>query len=208
MEVWNIGLTMLLGPLGSFSLKTVVTRLALWMLALRWIRSIFVIVGLLLAGLFTINVNIGSFCIRSPDVVPVLLNIGVVNVVVVLYWLWPLLAETLSVMYLVTEVAGLAFLLDNFKIGGASFVASFVFAWLARGWWTWIVGIEAVLGLFLFIALMVSTGLMRLWIDQVQARRGKNLKDFRLALRQERKHITDQIGDIKRKLQQRKDNGR
>eukprot|EP00928_Gymnodinium_smaydae_P012176 TRINITY_DN14429_c0_g1_i1.p1 TRINITY_DN14429_c0_g1~~TRINITY_DN14429_c0_g1_i1.p1 ORF type:complete len:306 (-),score=71.26 TRINITY_DN14429_c0_g1_i1:189-1052(-) len=201
MEVWTIGLSTILSPLGAFLLKTLVARLALWIIAWSWIGNSLMAIGLAAVGLYAADFKYKEVSVRSPEVLPILLNIGIVDIVVLLYWLWPLLADTVTVMYLVTEMFGLQIFLEDWRIAAGGGLGSLFLAWLVRGWWLWIVGAEIGIGLVMLVALTVASGMMRLWIDTVQAQRGDKLKEWRLSMRQERKRLNDENAELQRKVQ-------
>lgn len=201
MEVWTIGSSTLLSPMAGFVLKTVVARLIFWLIGWRWIGRILMFLGFASAGLYYGDVSFGETKVRSPEIVSLLLNVGIIDVVIIINWIWPLLAEGISVFYLITEVTGIPLLVESWKIGiGAGFVSLFL-AWLCRGWWFWIMGLEVLFAVVLLIALTISSGVMRLWIEHIQAQHGDKLKEHRLKMRAERKALQDEIEDLKRKLQ-------
>jgi len=200
MEVWTIGLGTMLNPLGAFLLKTVVSCVALWFITWVWVGRILMLIGLVVVVLYAINFKYKDTHIRSEEVVPLLLNVGIVDFVVLLTWIWPLLGDTCSVLYLVTEICGIQVFIENWKIGACIGAGCLVFARLARGWWMWIVGLEAVLGIVMLVALTVASGIMRLWIDTVQSTHGDKVRTWRLAMRQERKTLLDENAELKKRL--------
>jgi len=201
MEVWNIGLSTLLSPMGGFVLKTVVVRAAIWIIGFSWVGYILLLCSFVVAGLYKMDVSVREVKLQSPEVMPILVQIGLIDVVVLLSWIWPLLGDAVGVFYLVSEICGVPVFLDNWKIGAAGAVGSIIMARLFRGWWFWILGIEVVLALITLAALTVAAGIMRLWIDGVQAQRSEKLKEWRLQLRKERKKVDEEIACLKKKLE-------
>jgi len=199
MEVWNIGVSTLLSPTGGFVLKTIIARLLLWLIDWRWIGRIFMLLGIVGCCLYWRDVTIGGVRARDPEAIGLFLNLAVVDVVIVLNWLWPLFADAISVFYLGSEVVGMAMLMDSWKVGVGAGLVSLLLAWLFRGWWWWILGLEVLVAIVLLAALTISSGIMRLWIDSVQTQHGEKLREWRLRMRSERKQLEDQIADLKRK---------
>jgi len=199
MEVWNIGLSTLLSPMGSFLLKTFLTRLVLWVVAFRWIAFLLIFLGFVTVALYAMDFKWGETQrIRDPEFVPVLVNIGVVDAVVALSFFWPLLGDTVVVLYLATEVAGVAIFLESYKIGAGAVCVAFVSAWLFQGRWLWILGIEAVLCVIMLAALTVSAGIVRLWIDGVHTQHADKTRDWRKRMRSERQRVQDEIAALKK----------
>lgn len=201
MEVWNIGLATLLQPMGAFTLKTCLCRLALWILTFRWLACLLLICGIISIVLYTLNVNIPGLGVqaRDPEALGILVNVGIINLVIILGWVWPLLADTVGVLYLAAEAASLP--IDNLKVGAIALFVSMFLAWLVRGWWYWILGLEVVLAVVLLIGVTIAAGIIRLWIDTVQATRGEKVKEWRQSMRSERKKLQDEVNDLKKKLQ-------
>jgi len=201
MEVWNIGLNTLLSPMFFFALKTILSRVALWVLGFWFVGRLLFASGVAVLVLYVADFP-RSIKIRSDEATPILSSIGIVNVVLVMYWLWPLLADTVCVLYLSSEVVGAqAMFIDSWKIGAVCAACSLVVAWLVGNWWTWIAGFEVILAIVMLGALTVSAGIMRLWIDGVQAKEGEKLKKWRMDLRSERKKLQDEVESLKKKLE-------
>lgn len=200
MEVWNIGLATLLQPIGSFLLKTTLSRFALWFIAFRWISYILILCGIICIILYALDTKVPGLetSFRSPDNFAILVNVSIINIVVILGWISTLFADTVGILYLASEVVTLA--IDDLKVGAIALVASFFFAWLLQGWWYWILGLEVILGIVLLIGVTVAAGIIRLWIDTVQASRGEKVKEYRKTMRSERKKLQDEIDDLKKKL--------
>lgn len=203
MEVWTIGLSTLLSPMCYFALKTLIVRAALWFIAFRWVGRILMLAGLASVGLYAADFSFRDVKVRSPDVISLLINLGILDAVVLVFWIWPLFADAGGVFYLASEVVGPALFLESWKIGVIAALVSLVVAWLARGWWFWILGLEVLLGVVLLVALTVAAGMMRLWIDGVQAQRSEKLREWRQALRKSRRTLEDEVADLKKKLQER-----
>lgn len=207
MEVWNIGMGTLVGPIGSFVLKTVVARLALWLVGFRWIGGLLLLLGVIIVLLYFANIEIRGIRTRSPDLFPILVNAGIIDAVVLIHWIWPLLADTATIIFLVSEVIGLQIMLNSWKEIVGSIVGSFFLAWLVRGWWFWIIVLEVLLIVVVFVAVTIAAGIMRLWIDSVQAQRSEQVRQHRLAMRKLRASLenevitaTTQIMELKQKL--------
>lgn len=204
MEVWTIGLGTLLSPMGGFALKTAIVRLAIWIIAWKWIGIILLLIGIVTALLYAVNFKYKGMEIRDPEALPILVNVGLVEAVLIVYWIWPLLADGVCVFYLASEVVGIPILFDSWKIGVGSGVVSLVLARLFRGWWMWILGLEVVLAIIMLAALTVAAGIMRLWIDNVQAQHGDKLKSWRKEMRRQRQELQDEVAKLKEKLEQAK----
>jgi len=203
MEVWSIGISTLLSPIGGFALKTLLVRLALWFIAWKWIGRLLMFCGCAAGALYAADFKFREVSIRSPDFYPVFLQIGIVDVVVLLLWIWPLLADSVGVLYLVSEVISVELLLSSWQFGGIALLVSLVLARLLRGWWFWIVVLEALLAVVVLVALTIAAGIMRLWIDGVKAQRGEKLTEWRHSMRRKKKHLEDEITDLKRRLQEK-----
>jgi hypothetical protein len=204
MEVWTIGLGTLLSPMGGFALKTAIVRLAIWIIAWKWIGIFLLLIGIVTALLYAVNFKYKGMEIRDPEALPILVNVGLVEAVLIVYWIWPLLADGVCVFYLASEVVGIPILFDSWKIGVGSGVVSLVLARLFRGWWMWILGLEVVLAIIMLAALTVAAGIMRLWIDNVQAQHGDKLKSWRKEMRRQRQELQDEVAKLKEKLEQAK----
>merc|ERR1719195_2337508 len=203
MEVWSIGLNILLSPMGGFALKTLLVRLALWFIAWKWIGRLLMLCGCAAGALYAADFKFREVSIRSPDVAPVFVQIVIVDVVVLLLWIWPLLADSVGVLYLVSEVISAELLLSSWQFGGIALLVSLVLARLLRGWWLWVLIFEALLAVVVLVALTIAAGIMRLWIDGVKAQRGEKLTEWRHSMRRKRKNMEDEISDLKRRLQEK-----
>eukprot|EP00930_Biecheleria_cincta_P059810 TRINITY_DN45533_c0_g1_i1.p1 TRINITY_DN45533_c0_g1~~TRINITY_DN45533_c0_g1_i1.p1 ORF type:complete len:318 (+),score=68.00 TRINITY_DN45533_c0_g1_i1:76-954(+) len=204
MEVWTIGVSTLLSPLGSFLLKTVVARVVLWLLGWRWIGRILMLLGVASWGLYFGDVHIREVSCRSPEAVSVFLPLIVIDVVIVLNWLWPLLAEAVIIFYLASEIFGMESFFDSWKIGSVVGVVSLLLGRLLRGWWWWIVGLEVLAAVVLLVALTISSGIMRLWIDSIQTQHGEKLLEWRKSMRKEREKLENEVAELKQKLEGKK----
>lgn len=203
MEVWNIGLATLLQPMGAFSLKTMLCRLALWFLGFRYLAYLLLLCGIIAIVLYSMNANIPKkltgdveMSFRSQEAAGIMIMVGVIDVVIILSWIWAPIGDTVVVLYLCTEVITL----DSLKLGGIALVISLFLAWLAQGWWYWILGFEVLLAIVLLIGVTIAAGIVRLWIDSVQASRSEKVKEWRIGMRHERKKLQDEIDALKRKL--------
>jgi len=200
MEVWTIGLATMASPLGTFLLKTFLARVALWVISFVWVGRILMLLLCIYAALYALNFTYKGTSIRNPEMLPFLLQVSIVCLVIIFYWVWPLLSETVCVLWLLTEITGAELLLENFKIGGIAAFCCMIFARLSSGWWFWIIGAEVLLGIVLLVALTIASGIMRLWIDQVETKNGDKVKQQRLGLRKEMKKLRDEASDLRSKL--------
>ncbi|CAK9076327.1 unnamed protein product [Durusdinium trenchii] len=201
LEVWSIGINTLLSPFGAFILKTVMARLVLWLVGWVWIGRLLILLGLVAVVLYFADAKFGQFSARSEEVMSLFVNLFVIDVVIVLNWLWSLLSDTVCVFYLVSEIVSPQYFFESWKIAAIALVASLFLAWLVRGWWLWIMGLEVAFGIVLLIALTISSGITRLWIDSVFTQHGEKLKEWRLRMRERRKEMEDEVASLKKKLQ-------
>jgi len=201
LEVWSIGINTLLSPMGAFVLKTVMARLVLWLVGWVWIGRLFILLGFVAAGLYYFDITIKGTSCRSEEAMTLFVNLLVIDVVIILNWLSTLLSDTVCVFYLVSEIVSAQYFLESWKIAAVAFVVSLFFAWLTQGWWLWIIGLEIVLAVVLLIALTISSGIVRLWIDSVFTQHGEKLKEWRMNMRERRKEMQDELASLKKKLQ-------
>ncbi|CAE7290013.1 dnaJ [Symbiodinium natans] len=201
MEVWTIGMSTLLSPMGGFVLKTIVARSVLWLVDWVWIGRLLMLLGLLAAGCYAMDVKFGNYSARSEEALSIFMNFFVIDVVIILNWLWPLLADAVCVFYLVAEIVSVQILMESWKIGVGVGVVSLFVAWLVRGWWRWIVGLEILLAVVLLIALTISSGIVRLWIDQVFTQHGDKLKEWRTKMRARRKETEAELDKLRKRVQ-------
>eukprot|EP00971_Amphidinium_carterae_P250915 4980956-Amphidinium_carterae.1 len=129
-EVWNAGFSGFGAPAMAFSAQTVVTRLALWLVAFRFVSILLVLVGVLAGLAYAANFKYKSFEIRHPDVSPLLLGVGIVEVAVLLNWAWPFLGEVICVLFLASQLVP-----DwtNMWLLGGLIPVGFFLAWLFQG---------------------------------------------------------------------------
>ncbi|CAE7749750.1 ERDJ3B [Symbiodinium microadriaticum] len=201
MEVWSIGMSTLLSPMGGFVLKTIVARSVLWLVDWVWIGRLLMLLGLLAAGCYAMDIKFGNFSARSEEALSIFMNFFVIDVVIILNWLWPLLADAVCVFYLVAEIVSVQILMESWKIGvGVGFFSLFL-AWLVRGWWRWIVGLEILLAVVLLIALTISSGIVRLWIDSVFTQHGEKLKEWRINMRARRRETEAELDKLRKRVQ-------
>lgn len=199
MEIWSIGLSALVSPTGHFTLRTIVVRGAIWFIGFKWVGRILMLCGVGAAGLYASNITIREINVRSSDAMSFMIVVGIVDLVVLVYWIWPLLADVATLLYLATEIVGPAVFLESWKYGIIAAVSSLILAWLVKNWWLWIIGLEVLITVVMLIALTVSAGVLRLWIDNVQANKGDQLKEWRMKMRQSRKVMVDKIADLEKK---------
>mmetsp|Transcript_694 Transcript_694/g.1240 ORF Transcript_694/g.1240 Transcript_694/m.1240 type:complete len:299 (+) Transcript_694:95-991(+) len=209
MEVWTIGMTTLLSPMAGFVLKTIVARSVLWLLGWVWVCRLLMLLGALAVGSYAADLKLdtrfGLLNARSEEAVSLFMTVVIVDVVVILNWLWPLLANAVCVFYLIAEMVSVQILMESWKIGvGVGFVSLFL-AWLFTGWWLWIVGLEILLAVVLLIALTISSGIVRLWIDSVFTQHGEKLKEWRTNMRARRKEMEGDLAKLRKEVQTLKD---
>jgi len=158
--------------------------------------------GLAAAALWAADFKFRNMSIRSSEAQQILTLVALVDVVVVLSWIWPLLADAVNIAFLVSDVAPqvAAMAIEGWKSGAVAVAVSLVLARIVRGWWLWILGLEVVLAVVLLIALTVAGGIMRLWIESVQTQRADKLKEWRQSMRRHRKAMEDEIAELRRRL--------
>lgn len=202
LEVWTIGINTLLSPLGGFAMKTVMARLVLWLVGWVWIGRLFILLGFVGAGLYYMDVKIKDTSARSEEAMSLFVNLLVIDVVIVLNWLSSLLSDTVCVFYLVSEIVSAQYFFESWKIAAVALLLSIFLAWLTQGWWFWIIGLEVALAVVLLIALTISSGIVRLWIDSVFTQHGEKLKEWRMSMRERRKEMEEELASLKKKNQQ------
>jgi len=203
VEVWTIGMMNVLTPLLSFFIKTVAMRIVLWLLTFRFVGYLVILCGVAVAAMYKMDVQYGEYRIQDAEFQPLLIILGVVVVVVILSWVWSLLAEVVGLLYLISEVFGIEQLTTSWKIAGAVIVGSFVASWLVRSWWFWIVGFTFLLVCVILVALVIAWAVIRLWIENVQAQHTEKVKAYRLDLRRQRKKLQDEISVLKQRVQEK-----
>lgn len=205
IEVWTIGLTSILSPLGGFTAKTVIARLIIWLLGWRWIGDLLLFGGIVGAISVAVVWKLHDHSVRNEESqhLIVYLCIAAVTVcVVVLHWLWPLLVDWATIVFLiVTEIAGPQVFLYNRWVAVLALVLSFGLSWLIQNWWLWILGIEVLLAVVMLIAITVAASIMKLWVDGVQTRCLDKVRTWRLDMRKERQKLLDEIVELKKRLQ-------
>jgi len=207
-EVWTIGLSSLASPLGFIILKTFLMRAILWILSFVYVGYAILLVGVVTAILRAVNFRYGDIALCDPDALPMLLTIGLTVAMVLVIWVWQLLAEAVGIFYLVSEIIPLAMLVENWKISVVAGLASLFLAWLFQGWWFWIIILEIAAVVVVLICLAIACGLMGLWIEGLKTQHGDALKESRLRLRRHRKALKDEIAELKRKVQELESPGR
>lgn len=193
-EVWSIGVSNIVAPMGSFTVKTLVVAVARWLFACCPILKL---------GVFTCGVGgiakwykwpsaplvFGSVRIERPVSVAIVLGSG--GGLVVVHCVWQLLFDACGLVYLVSEITGTELLVQNTRIFGGLFMGSSVIVFFIRRWWSW-------RGLFLtgcfltFLALVscaCAASLSRMYIEGVNIQHGAKVKAHRTQLRKERKKL-------------------
>jgi len=62
-----------------------------------------------------------------------------------------------------------------------------------------------VLTVVLLISIAVAGGIMRLWIENVQALHGDKLREWRQSMRRQRKAMQDELEELRQKVQAREE---
>lgn len=199
MEMWNIGMNSLLSPLGIFAFKTVAARLVLWVIGLWLVRWGLIFIGAALGGMYALDLTIKGFAFRHPDNVQLLLCAAALVALVLVHWAWYRLSDGAVIFFLVFDVVG-PVLFQGWQVSLASALGSLFLGWLIDGWWFWVIGFEVFLMVVVLVALMIASGMMRLWIDSMQVQKADSVKEARLALRKERKRMQDEIASLQSKL--------
>mmetsp|Transcript_34989 Transcript_34989/g.97676 ORF Transcript_34989/g.97676 Transcript_34989/m.97676 type:complete len:291 (+) Transcript_34989:96-968(+) len=201
IEVWSIGFENLLSPMGMLTLQTAGLRLCLWLAGFTWIFRLVIFAGLVVAGLYAAGVTIQQVSLRSEEALPILIRVAVVEVLVVVHWLLPLIADTLGLLYLVAAVVSLDPTSQSWKVcAGVAVVCLFV-SWLLSGRWHWVVGFEVVLCLIVLLSLTVATGMMRMWIDNMRTQHGDKLRQWRTDMRSQRQVLEDEVARLRKRLE-------
>lgn len=130
MEVWTIGMSSVLQPIGAFALKTVLARFAVWFVSWTWIGRLLLLGGVVVGVLCFLDVRIQEVRVREPDV---FIPVAVIDVIVLVAWMSPWLTDTVIVFYLVSEIVGASVFLENWKVGAAGGAASFFLCLASRG---------------------------------------------------------------------------
>jgi len=196
VEVWTLGLTTLLNPVCGFTLKTFLSRAAIWLISFVWVGRLVLLVGLCLAGLYAVNRPIRGVDFRSPELCyNLMLPMGIIDLTVLLFWVWSLTADGIGVFYLISELGGMALYSKNWHLAALG-AGSLFLAWLVRGWWFWIICIEVVLAVVLLLALTVAVGIVKLWIDSVHTQSGEKLKTWRLDMRKDRERLKERVQSL------------
>merc|ERR1712136_326192 len=123
------GVTMLVLPLGNFTVKTAVACVASWWLSLPVVKPFTLLGGVGVVVLYRTRLRLGGVDLNSPES-----SVA-----------WLLLFDGVCVFYLVSEVSGVAPLAQSTRIFGASALGCLVLARLVRGRWMWVLGLEMLL---------------------------------------------------------------
>lgn len=199
-EVWSIGVSSLVTPMSSFTMKTVVTCIARW-LAQSFTVKVSLTVCCVLVGLLHLKkvpMKLGSW--EALSSLGVLINLGVGGVLIGIHWIWPLLFDSVCILYLVSEVAGVEMLVTNSTVFGCVGFGAMVLAWLVRRWWTWIIGLEVAISVIALFACGLAAGVLRIYIGNIAGQHGQKIKDKRQLLRRERTRLEDEAARLKSRL--------
>lgn len=206
MQIWSVGVTMLVLPLGNFTVKTAVACVASWWLSLPVVKPFTLLGGVGVVVLYRTRLRLGGVDLHSPESSVALLSIGIVEGLVVLHLAWPLLFDGVCVFYLVSEVSGVAPLAQSTRIFGASALGCLVLARLVRGRWMWVLGLEMLLMCTVLLSCAIAVGAMHVYIDHVHRQLGSKVKDQRQTMRKERGRLMDEVETLRQQLR-RKRNG-
>mmetsp|Transcript_50129 Transcript_50129/g.119322 ORF Transcript_50129/g.119322 Transcript_50129/m.119322 type:complete len:287 (-) Transcript_50129:66-926(-) len=198
-EVWNAGFAQFGTPGIAVFLKTILSRLALWLLAFRFLTILLLLCGIVAAVAYAANFKYREFRIRDPDVYPVLFVVAIAEVAILLNWIWPFLGEVICIVILAVQAVPEEMMGDK-RVWIAGVPVSFLLAWLCRGRWFWITLLEIGLGIILLLSIAVATGIVRLWLDNLQQQKTERLKTWRKDMRRERKRLEDEIAALKKQL--------
>jgi len=199
-EFWTIGWNTLLMSMGAFTLKSIVFRLALWLIGWRWLALLLILAGIVVGGLYAADFAYKEFRIRSDEALPILINVAVVDAMVVLHWLWPVLADTAGLLYLIAEIVGLEMFFESWKLSGGIAAVTFFVAWLIQNWWLWILGLEVALCFVVLLSLLIAVSLMKLWLDSMEQQQTDKLRTWRLDMRKKRKAMQDEVAELRKKV--------
>jgi len=199
-EVWSIGITTIVSPMGTFMVKTAVALLVRALAELTPVKLGVVLVGMGVLVLYYKKIIVRGFDMRSPALAPMRINFGVIWSLTVLHWAWPLLFDAACVFYLASEVSGVDVLVRGTKIFAGAGAGCLLFARLVRGWWLWLFALEAVLlGLALF-SCGVASGTLRLYIDSTKEQHGEKIRKQRSRLRAERQRLSDEADSLRQQV--------
>jgi len=199
-EVWTIGITTLVSPMGMFIVKTAVALVVRALASLTAVKLCVLVPGLGAIFLYYKRIVVRGCDLRSPALQPLRINFGVIWSLAVMHWAWPLLFDAACVFYLASEVSGVDVLVAGTKMFAGTSAVCLLFARLARGWWLWLFAFEVVL---LFLALFscgVASGTLRLYIDNFKERNGESIQKKRIHLRVERKKLYDEVERLRQQL--------
>mmetsp|Transcript_73935 Transcript_73935/g.161852 ORF Transcript_73935/g.161852 Transcript_73935/m.161852 type:complete len:299 (+) Transcript_73935:41-937(+) len=200
-EMWNMGMTAVLGPIGSFTFKTILVRVSSWIVSWWPIALIVVLAAGVVAVLFFTGVPVGGIVMKSEEGMPFVAGAGVAVGLTIVTWLSTWLTDTVSLVYFATDFSDASMWLQDWRILAVVVVVSGVLGWLLTNWWYWIIGIEVLLCVIVLLAVCLASQLLHLWIDQTKLQHGEKLRDWRLGLRQSRKTMEEEVASLKKQLE-------
>jgi len=202
VEVWSLGLQNVLQPAGFFVLKTLVMRLVIFLISFRIFGYFVLLVGVVIGVLYGVDFKYKEHRVRSEELRPFLQGGVLLVIVFVLCWIWEVLGEAVGLLYMASELVDvLAMAVDNWKLGVGAGVLSLFLSWLFRNWWWWIIGLEVFVVVIVLVSLLLTFGLMGIWIESVQKQHGDKLNSWRLEMRNDRKRLQVEIDDLKQKVE-------
>jgi len=201
-EVWNIGVSNLLAPMGSFTLRTLLAWTARWIIGFSMVKwTILLVVGAT-AVVYQLGLTIRGVNLKGDaEYAAILINVAIAGGLVFVHYIWPLIFDAACVMNLVSEIIGAPMLLSSVKAFAGIGAGCLVLAWLFQNWWSWIIGLEVVLlGVTLF-SCTIAWGMMSLYINNAAQHHGEKVKQHRQELRAERRRLTEEVASLKSQLE-------
>lgn len=153
--------------------------MCLWLAGFTWILRLVIFASLVVAGLYAAGVSIQKVSLRLKEALPIWIRVAVVEVLVVVHWLLPLIAETLGLLYLVAAAVSLDPTSQSWKVGASVVVVC----------------------LFVLLSLTVATGMMRMWIDNMRTPDGDKLRQWRTDMRSQRQVSEDEVARLRKRLE-------
>jgi len=202
METWTVGTENLLSPMGMLTFKTAVLWLWFWLTGWRWCFWLAILAGLVVAGLFAADVSVRDVNLRSEEALPIVFTVGILEVMLLVRWITPTLADTIGLLYLVCETLGLDPRTLGWKVCAGVATVCLLISWWLGGRWHWIVGLEVALDLVVLLSLTVSAGVMRIWVDSMQQQHAGEVRTWRMEMRKQRASLEEEAAQLRRRLEQ------
>jgi len=206
-EVWCHGSSLTLQPLSVLGLKVLFLRLVLWAIAFRLVSYLWFLASVIATILYVCDFK--RVNIRDQEYQALLLVIALVQVVIFLLWCWPVLADTLGVIYIIMDdFPGINLAGRGWPAFAGALFGSFFFAWLVQGSWYWILlGLLGV-GVILVGANCVAVTIVHVWAEAVQTQHTGKLRALRLGLRKNREQLSSEMAEVRAKLNRLEGKGR